>query len=57
MGRGGGVDTLPRSILNGVVIVGEQETGLCLGSNIFVLMTVNILVVGSDGPGMGRGML
>ena len=51
------MDTFPRSILNGVVIVGEQETGLCLGFNIFLLMTVDALVVGNEGPRMGRGML
>ena len=56
-GRGGGVDTLPQSILKGVVLVGEQEMGLCLGFNIVVLMTVDTLVVVSDGPGVERGML
>ena len=51
------MDTLPRSILNGVVIVGEQETGLCLGFNIVVLMMVDTLVVVSDGLGVERGMI
>ena len=49
--------TLPRSILKGVDTVGEQETGLCFGFNIVVLMTVDTLVVVSDGPGVEGGVL
>ena len=57
VGGGGGVDTFPRSILKGVVIVGEQEIVLFLGFNNLLLMTVDVLGFGDWGPRMGRGML
>ena len=56
-GGGGGVETFPRSILKGVVIVGEQEIVLFLGFNNLLLMTVDVLGFGDWGPRMGRGML
>ena len=51
------MDTFPRSILKGVVIVGEQEMVFCLGFNKLLLMTVDALGVGDEGPRMGGGML
>ena len=48
--------TLPRSILNGVDTVGEQERGLCFGLGNVVLMTVGSVVTGDD-PGVEEGLL
>ena len=54
--EGGGVGTLPRSILNGVNTVGVQERELCfrLGS---VLLIVGSSVVADDNPVVKEGLL
>ena len=55
--EGGGVGTLPRSILKGVDTVGEQETGLCSGFSSVVLIMVDTVVVINDDPGVEGGLL